>query len=283
MILLADGGSTKVDWCVIYNGTLIKSVSLAGANPFFRSKQDICKEIKEILTPQLQEYTITSVHFYGAGCNSKEKSQIIEYVIAENFRDVDIKVESDLLGAARALCGKNKGIVSILGTGSNSCFYDGNTIVEQVSPLGYILGDEGSGAVLGRLFIGACIKNQLSPKVKQKFFEYIKMTQSEILDRVYKQPMPNMFLASISPFILHHISDKSVYNLVYSSLKEFFVKNIMQYDYRNNIVHFTGSISYYYANIIEQIANDLDVKVGTIVKSPLEGLINYIREEGITR
>lgn len=282
MILLADGGSTKVDWCVVDDGTFVKSLVLKGANPFFRLQHEISSEIREVLMPEVGEYNITAIHFYGAGCNSSDKKKIIEDAIAENFGCINIEVACDLLGAARGLCGKSAAIVGIIGTGSNSCLYDGTFIAEQISPLGYILGDEGSGAVLGRLFIGACLKNQFSGQIKEGFLEYIKMSQPEILDRIYRQPFPNTFLASISPFILQHISDDQVYDLVYNSLKEFFVKNIMQYDYRNNVVHLTGSVAYYYANIVKQIAEDLNIEVGTIVKSPIDGLVKYIREEGIT-
>lgn len=278
MILLADGGSTKVDWCLIDHGKLIKRVYTKGANPFFRTKEDISEEIKNSLMPEIKGFSIDIVRFYGAGCAFPEKNEIIKAAIADNISTNDIIVGSDLLGAAKGLCGRNKGIACIIGTGSNSCFYDGEEIKQNVSPLGYILGDEGSGAVLGRLFVGACLKDQLTPGIKEDFFKYIGLTQGDILDKVYKQPMANRFLASISPFIKQNVEDETVYYLVYNSFKDFFLKNVMQYDYKNNKVHITGSVAYYYADILKKIGKDLGIEIGAISKSPMDGLIKFYSE-----
>lgn len=278
MILLADGGSTKVDWCLVDKGKLIKQVFTKGANPFFRSREDISEEIKTALLPQLVDYTIDKVYFYGAGCAFPEKNEIVRAAIADHIKASHIEVGSDLLAAARGLCGKHEGIACIIGTGSNSCFYDGQEITQNVSPLGYILGDEGSGAVLGRLFLGACLKNQLTPGLKEKFLEQFNLTPAIILEKVYKEPMPNRFLASLSPFIKEHIQDGTIYTLVYNAFKDFFVKNVMQYDYKNNEVHLTGSLSYYYEDVLRKVGVDLGIKIGTIVRLPMEGLIKYHSE-----
>lgn len=278
MILLADGGSTKVDWCLVDKGQLVKQVFTKGANPFFRSREDISEEIKTALLPQLVGYTIDNVYFYGAGCAFPEKNDIVRAAIADHIKASSIEVGSDLLAAAKGLCGKNKGIACIIGTGSNSCFYDGQKIVENVSPLGYILGDEGSGAVLGRLFLGACLKNQLTAGLKEKFLEQFELTPAIILEKVYKEPLPNRFLASLSPFLKEHISDKTIYALVYNAFKDFFVKNVMQYDYKNNEVHLTGSLSYHYQDVLRKVGEDLGIKIGTIVQLPMEGLIKYHSE-----
>lgn len=275
MILLADGGSTKVDWCLVDKGQLIKQVFTKGANPFFRSREDISEDIKTTLLPQLKGAVIDQVFFYGAGCAFPDKNEVIRAAIADHIRTSSIEVGSDLLAAARALCGKRKGIACIIGTGSNSCFYDGQKIAENVSPLGYILGDEGSGAVLGRLFLGSCLKNQLTEGLKEKFLNQFELTPALILEKVYKEPMPNRFLASLSPFLKENIEDKTIYALVYNAFKDFFVKNVMQYDYKNNAVHFTGSLSYYYQDVLRCVAADLGVQIGTIVQLPMEGLIRY--------
>lgn len=275
MILLADGGSTKVDWCLVDKGQLIKQVFTKGANPFFRSREDISEDIKTTLLPQLKGAVIDRVFFYGAGCAFPDKNEVIRAAIADHIRTSSIEVGSDLLAAARALCGKSKGIACIIGTGSNSCFYDGQKIAENVSPLGYILGDEGSGAVLGRLFLGSCLKNQLTEGLKEKFLNQFELTPALILEKVYKEPMPNRFLASLSPFLKENIEDKTIYALVYNAFKDFFVKNVMQYDYKNNAVHFTGSLSYYYQDVLRCVAADLEVQIGTIVQLPMEGLIRY--------
>lgn len=279
MILLADGGSTKVDWRLVEGTKEIKQISTKGANPFFRSREDISEEIKKVINPVLNGHTIDSVHFFGAGCASPEKNKIVRDAIADNIKTSHIEVNSDLVAAAKGLCGTKKGIACILGTGSNSCFYDGEEIVENVSPLGYVLGDEGSGAVLGRLFLGACLKNQLTKGLKEKFLKEFDLTPATILDMVYRQPLANRFLASLSPFLIENIHDKTVYDLVYNAFKDFFVKNVMQYDYKNNDVHFTGSVAYYYKDLVRKVGTDLNIKVGIISQSPMEGLIRYYAGE----
>lgn len=277
MILLADGGSTKVDWRLVESGEEIKQIFTKGANPFFRTSEEISQEIKTDLLPLLGGNKIDAVYFFGAGCAFPEKNKIVETAIRDNINAPIVEVNSDLLAAARGLCGHSKGIACILGTGSNSCFYDGNSITENVSPLGYILGDEGSGAVLGRLLVGACLKNQLTAGLKEAFLEQYKLTPAEILDKVYKQPMANRFLAGLSPFLLQHIEDRTVYLIVYKAFKDFFVKNVMQYDYKNNLVNFTGSVAYYYKNVLIAVATDLGIRVGNITSSPMDGLINYYK------
>ena len=275
MILLADGGSTKVDWTLIDNGNVVKQIFTNGANPFFRTREDISQELKAELLPHVGSYTIEEVHFFGAGCAFPEKNEIVRAAIADNIEASVIEVGSDLLAAAKGLCGKKAGIACIIGTGSNSCYYDGEKIVDNVSPLGFILGDEGSGAVLGKLFVGACLKNQLTEGLKEKFLEQYSTTAAEILDKVYKQPMPNRFLATFSPFILQNIDDKVIYNLVYNAFNDFFVKNVMQYNFKENEIHLTGSIAYHYQDILRKIGEDLGLRIGQIEASPMNGLVAY--------
>lgn len=281
MILLADGGSTKVDWCLVSHGKIVKQIFTKGANPFFRTREDISDELRTTLRPAMSGFKINAVYFYGAGCAFPEKNEIIRAAIADNLDVSLIEVGSDLLAAAKGLCGREEGIACIMGTGSNSCYYDGKKIVENVSSLGYVLGDEGSGAVLGRLFVGACLKNQLTAGLKEKFLSQLNLTQAMILDKVYKEPMANRFLASLSLFIIQNIEDKSVYDLVYNAFKDFFVKNVMQYDYKNHKVHFAGSVAYYYRDTLRKVGEDLGLQIGNIVKSPMDGLIKYYSESEI--
>jgi len=275
MILLADGGSTKVDWCLVDHGVLKKRVFTKGANPFFRSTEDISREISHSLVPELRNDIIDAVYFYGAGCAFPEKNEVVRAAIAENFDTENIEIESDLFGTAVGLCGDKAGIVCILGTGSNSCFYNGEKIVENVSPLGFILGDEGSGAVLGRLFVGSCLKNQFGAEIKDAFLKYINLSAPQILDKVYKQSMPNRFLASVCPFIKDNLHEKLIHELVYNAFTDFFMKNVMQYDYTNYPVSFTGSVAYHFKDVLVEVASDLNIEIGVIVQSPMEGLINF--------
>jgi N-acetylglucosamine kinase-like BadF-type ATPase len=184
-------------------------------------------------------------------------------------------VASDLLGAARALCGNNPGIACILGTGSNSCYYNGQTIEKQVSPLGFILGDEGSGASLGKRLLADCLKNQLPEKLREKFLSQFGLTQAEIVENVYRKPFPNRFLASLSPFLKENISEHSIYTIVYEGFSDFFKKNVCQYNYTENLVYVVGSIGFYYQDILQKAAADMSVNLANIIQSPVEGLIFY--------
>lgn len=274
MILLADSGSTKTDWCLIDHGKLVLQVFTKGTNPFFQTEDEISEEVEKHLIPELGTHPIEAVYFYGAGCAFPEKNEIVRAAIARHI-NAPIEVGSDLLAAAHALCGDEAGIACIMGTGSNSCFYDGKEVVSNVSPLGFILGDEGSGAVLGKLLVGDCLKNQLSPALQQKFFEQFNLTRAEILDRVYKQPFPNRFLASLSPFLAQNIEEPEIHELVLSSFKAFLRRNVMQYDYKSNKVHVIGSVAYHYKPVLQEAAKELGITLGTIIKSPMEGLITY--------
>ena len=188
----------------------------------------------------------------------------------------EVEVATDMLAAARGLCGRESGIACIMGTGSNSCYYDGQNIVANVSPLGFILGDEGSGACLGKLMVGDLLKNQMTPELKEKFLQQFNLTPADIIDRVYRKPFPNRFLASLSPFLSQNINEPCVHDLVLNSFKAFFKRNIMQYDnYQNLKVNFIGSVAYYYKDVLAEAAQAMGIQLGTIIQSPMEGLIKY--------
>ena len=274
-MLIADSGSTKTDWCVILDNTPIKRIGTKGLNPFFQSEEEIQQELTHSLLPQLPEGTIDSVYFYGAGC-TPEKAPTLRRAIADSLPVVgNIKAYSDMLAAARGLCGREAGITCILGTGSNSCFYDGKEIVNHISPLGFILGDEGSGAVLGKLLVGDILKNQLSPAIKEVFLTQFDLTVPEIIDRVYRQPFPNRFLASLSPFIAQHLEEPGIRQLVLGSFIAFLRRNVMQYDYTQYPAHFIGSVAHCYKEILQEAAQETGIRIGKILQSPMEGLIQY--------
>ena len=202
MILIADCGSTKIDWCLIENGKVAKQVFTSGINALLMSEEQIRQTIADELVPEIKGYEIGSVYYYGAGCLFDDICANVRRAIAANIPSAKtIEVDTDLLAAARALCGKNPGIACIMGTGSNSCYYDGVKIVDNVSPLGYILGDEGSGAVLGKLLVGDVLKNQLPAALCEKFLKKYDLDRQKIIEGVYKKPAANRFLASLSPFL----------------------------------------------------------------------------------
>ena len=277
MILIADSGSTKVDWSVVDNGKLVKRAFTKGINPFFQSEEEISNEIETTLILQLDTQDFDAVYFYGAGCTF-DKVEIVKRAIQKNIKVIkEVEVSTDMLAAARGLCGYSSGIACIMGTGSNSCYYDGKNIVDNVSPLGFILGDEGSGAVLGKLFVSDLLKNQLTPGLKEKFLAQFNLTVGDIIDRVYRKPFPNRFLATFSPFISEHLDDPGVRMLVMNSFKSFLKRNVMQYDFEGKPVGFVGSVAFHYREVLEEAVNDMHLKMGKIVQSPMEGLIEYYR------
>lgn len=276
MKLIADCGSTKIDWCLLDGTTTVKQVYTCGMNAIMLTEEEMAQRIREELLPEVSGFAIDEVYFYGAGCISPEVCANVANAIRASIPASVIEVHTDLLAAARALCGHNPGIACIMGTGSNSCCYDGEKIVDNVSPLGYILGDEGSGAVLGKLLVGDVLKNQLPAELCEKFLKQYELDRMTIIRRVYKEPGGNRFLASVTPFLIQNIEEPAVHRLVLNSFKSFFVRNIANYDnYRELPVNFVGSIAFYYQEVLREAASAMDCTVGTIIKSPMEGLIKF--------
>lgn len=278
MILIADCGSTKIDWCVVRDGKVEKQVFTCGMNAVMLTEEEMRGRIAAELMPELADRAaaITAVYFYGAGCISPEVCANVERAIRANIPASTIEVHTDLLAAARALCGRTPGIACILGTGSNSCYYDGERIADNVLPLGYILGDEGSGAVLGKLLVGDVLKGQLPAELCEKFLRQYDLTLLDIIRRVYREPLGNRFLASLTPFLIENIKVKEVHDLVFGSFSAFFRRNISHYDGKcAPVVHFIGSIAYYYREVLAEAAAACGYTVGTVLKSPMEGLIKF--------
>lgn len=276
MILLADSGSTKTDWGLVENGKLVKRLRTSGMNPFQMSEEAITEEIKTHLVPELPGTVLDEVHFYGAGC-TKEKQPIVERALRANLTiNGECEVASDMLGAARGICGHKPGIACILGTGSNSCSFDGKNLVKNVSPLGFILGDEGSGAVLGKLLVGDVLKNQMPEAITKRFFEKYKLTSAEIIDRVYRQPKPNTFLASFVPFLEENIDEPKIYNLVKESFRSFLRRNVMQYDgWQTLPIGFNGSIAKIYKKPLLEALEEEGMHLGRIIQAPMEAMVEY--------
>ena len=259
MILLADSGSTKTDWGIVENGTLVKKIRTRGMNPFQMSEDEIAEEIRTTLVPELPSQDIAHVYFYGAGC-TPEKQPVVERAIRKNLNITGVcEVASDMLAAARGVCGHESGIACILGTG-------------------FILGDEGSGAVLGKLLVGDVLKNQMPKAIADRFFEKFKLTNAEIIDRVYRQPKPNTFLASFVPFLAENISEPCIYNLVKEGFRSFLRRNVKQYDGWDKLpIGFNGSIAKVFREPLEEALKDEGMHLGRIVQAPMEGLVEYHR------
>jgi len=274
MILIIESGSTKTEWIASHNGQTACQVFTDGINPLLQPSESIIEMIKTQLSSEIKDNKYTQVYYYGAGCVSETIKEMVESVL-KVFFDSLIFVETDLVAAARGLLLHEAGIACILGTGSNSCFYDGKEIIKNVRPLGYILGDEGSGSVLGKMFLGDCLKGIAPEDLTQKFFDRYQLSYEELIDRVYRQPYPNRFLAGFSLFLSEHITNDYVYGLVYSNFEQFFKRCIMQYNYKEHPIAFTGSIANNYKDILLDVAGHLGITIGKVMKSPVDGLIKY--------
>lgn len=275
--LIADSGATKTDWCLINGDEILQRYSGKGISPVFQTEEEITEEVKKHVYPIFKKWDFNEIFFYGSGCTFENIPTVREAIFL-SFPLDRIEVYSDLIAAAHSLCGLKPGIVCILGTGSNSCEWDGKKIVNQISPLGFILGDEGSGASIGKKLIGDALKNQLTPGLKEALLEEFELTPTLIIDKVYRQPFPSRFLASLSLFISKHIDDDSIKRIVVNSFNDFLKRNVMQYNYQKNSVNFVGSIAWHYADLLMESTHKNGIETGKILKSPIDGLIEYYSE-----
>jgi len=275
MILVADSGSTKTEWKVVEKNKAGESMFTSGINPFFLNSGQVLSILrKELPIPIGSKFE--KIFFYGSGCNSSAREKTIRKAIGDFFSTSEIYVGSDLLAAARSLCGNQPGIACIIGTGSNSCYYDGKSIISNVSPLGYILGDEAGAAVIGRKLISGVLKKQVPDYVIKLFFETYKITPAEIQENVYMKPFPNKFLGQFSKFISANIQIPDLQEIIISCFDDFIKRNILQYPESKIFpVHFTGSIAWHFRSFLEDLLLENDLKPGIITLSPMTGLIKY--------
>ena len=282
MKLIADSGSTKTDWVLTRDNAVVGCYQTQGINPFHQSEDDILNILRSELltqlpTPPIPDSPLT-IHYYGSGVRP-ELEAVMQRLLLSAFPSATfVEAHGDLLGAARAVIGSQEGIACILGTGANSCLYDGHQIVQNTPPLGYILGDEGSGAVLGKRFLNALYKGFVPASLIIGFQEDIGMDMSAVIARVYREPMANRFLASLSPFISRHIAVPEVRQLVVDNFRDFFRRNVVQYNRRDLPVGFVGSIAWYYEEQLREAANLEGFVVGRVLKSPIDGLVAYHAE-----
>ncbi len=275
MILIADSGSTKTEWCLIRKENPGKSVFTSGINPYFMSTEDILSMLKHELSG-MHQLEPDFIWYYGTGCNSESKNKTVSEALEKYFSPRLVFVGSDLLGAARSLCMRIPGIACIMGTGSNSCYYDGSEIISNVAPLGYILGDEGGAAVLGRKLLTGVLKRQVPEHIRDCFFDTYKITRTEILENVYTKPFPNRFLGQFAKFISANISVPELREIVDSSFDEFIIRNINQYPEAKNLpVNFTGSIAFHFQECLRERLIINQLLPGKIVLAPMQDLVKY--------
>lgn len=275
MILIADSGSTKTDWAVVDNGRQVVAMSTQGINPFHQDAENIATVIEEELLPKMGNIEPEGIFFYGSGCR-EDKVEMMCGILGKAFPQcARIEAQGDLLAAARAVCGEREGIACIMGTGANSCLYDGNRVVENTPPLGYILGDEGSGAVLGKLFVNALFKGQLPSELKDEWLEETGLSLNIIINKVYREPLANRFLASTSRFIHQHLSVEPLELMVVDNFREHFRRNVNQYGRKDLTVGAIGSVAYYYREQLQKAATVEGYTLGKVMRSPMDGLVRY--------
>jgi len=273
--LIADSGATKCEWCLIANGKK-KKLLTTGISPYFLNEEQIYLLLQKQLVPKLKDAVINEVHFYGTGLSNQNNVELLKAVLKKTFKKAKISVETDLMAAARALCGREKGIACILGTGSNSCFYNGRKMIKNSPGIGYILGDEGSGAYLGKKVIQHYLYQTFDEELMTSFEKRFLTSPIEILENVYKKPLANRYLASFAIFLAENRGHYMIENIIEDGLNEFFFTHI--YKYKESWTHpinFIGSIAYGFKDILQELCNGYELELGKVMKAPMKGLIVY--------
>lgn len=279
-ILIADSGSTKTDWRLITDYG-IKQYNTVGLNPVYKNN----KELLDIITnlSQKMDYPtqeIGAIYFYGAGCMHFEKADVIYSVLNKVFNHAEIHVSSDILAAARATCIHSRGIVAILGTGANVCLYNGNEIEYTRSGLGFILGDEGSGAHIGKEFIKAILNDELPKELVERFYAKFNLSKAEVINSIYREQEPNIFLAQFSKYVFQ-LKDKypRIEEVIIHCFREFFEKHILAINnYQLYEINIVGSVGFYFSNYLRKLAPQYNIKIGAVIEKPIAGLTLFHQE-----
>ena len=275
--LIADSGSTKAEWCLI-DGKKKKTFYTQGLSPYFLSTEQIQKILEQELKTKMKQVEPDEVFFYGTGCSNPNNVILVKKAIQKVFKKAKISVDHDLMGAAKALCGKEKGIACILGTGSNSCFYNGKKIIKNSPGLGYVLGDEGSGAYLGKKVIQYFLYNTFDEDLMDRFKAKFNTNNNEILEAVYKKPLPNRYLANFTIFLAENRGHYMVENIIEDGFNDFFFNHI--YKYRESWtlpINFIGSVAFGFKDVLKEMCSSYELQLGTVLKKPMDGLIKYYK------
>lgn len=278
MNIIAESSSTRTEWVIVDGSDIIEHAFTSGLNPYFQSRREISHSIRLELPEAFFRRRWNHVYLYCAGCSTQEKKKVMESSLVAQFK-TPVTVESDLLGAARGLLVHKPGLACILGTGSNSCLYNGSEITRTVAPLGFILGDEGSGAYLGKTLIADMLKGLAPVRLTEAFYEKFMVTPNVLMDDVYTSPMPSRTLSKYSTFLAEHLDDPYVYNMVYAAFMLFFNRNIAQYDYREQPLCFVGSTCTLFKPILLKAASDFRVEVAKVIRYSMPGLVEYHADE----
>ena len=274
MIIIIDGGSTKNDWRIIDKG-VVKQVVTKGYNPYYHEAH-LLKEYATEVAAQTEADKITDIFYYGTGCSSEANYKKVANALKTVFHNAMCYVYHDLLASARAVLKNREGIACILGTGSNSCLYNGKSVIENVPSIGWLIGDEGSGTYLGKLLITDYMRFLMPTDVKKLLEDEYHLTFEEVLNCMYSKPSPNNFFAQFPPFIEKHIDKEYCYNLLIKNFDEFYYWQISKYtNFHNEELGFVGSVAFYFKKYLLEWGKKHDLHIGTVIKVPMDGLIEY--------
>lgn len=274
-ILLADSGATKCEWCLVQKGRK-KTVFTQGLSPYFLTEEQIVTILQTELSGLPKKDQVKNVYYYGTGMRNPANVAIVEKALKTVFSQADISINDDMLAAARGLNGRNKGIACNLGTGSFSCYYNGKTIAKQAPGIGYILGDEGSGAYLGRKVIQYYMYNTFDEELRYRFDEKYHTTPVEILENTYRKPLANRYLAGFCMFLAENRGHYMIENIIEDGLNDFFFQHLCKYaESWKHPIHFVGSVAFGFRDTLQELCNSYEFELGNIVKNPMEGLIDY--------
>jgi glucosamine kinase len=277
-ILIAESGSTKTDWCLLKAGKA-KHFKTQGINPYFLNQSEIIDILEQELPIKPEKELVDSIVFYGSGIANSDKRTILEKCLRYHFGTRAIQVESDMLAAAQATCQGTAGISVILGTGSNSCYFDGKKIKDRQKSLGYVLGDEGGGNHIGKKLLQHFLYGVMEQDLAAEFEETFKYTQDELLEHIYRKPFPNRFLAQFASFCFSHRGHYLIENVLEDCINEFFMSHLIKYKQAWKVpVHFVGSVSYESRDIIEGLCMQYELQLGQIMKSPMQGLVQWLKK-----
>ncbi|HLX93854.1 MAG TPA: BadF/BadG/BcrA/BcrD ATPase family protein [Puia sp.] len=274
-VLIADSGATKCEWCLLGNGKK-KFIYTEGISPYFQSVQEIENLLALELEPALKKSKIDAIHYYGTGVGNPENLLVMKRALASVFRKARVEVNDDMVAAARALCRGKKGIACILGTGSNSCYFDGKKIVKGSPGLGYVLGDEGSGAYLGKKVLQYFLYNLFDEELRYRFDAKYTTDRIEILEQVYKKPLPNRYLASFAIFLAENRGHYMVENIIEDGLNDFFFTHLCKFSETLKYpVHFVGSVGFGFRDVVKALCDSYEFELGAILQKPMDGLVEY--------
>ncbi len=273
--LIADSGSTKCEWCLLYDGKKKRFFS-QGMSPYFLKEAQVMEILQKEVFPKVGKHVIDEVFYYGTGCKSPDNRNMMKKALRTIFSGAKVEVDHDLMGAATALCGDDKGIACILGTGSNSCYFNGKKILKNSPGIGYVLGDEGSGAYLGKKVLQYYLYKTYDEDLMFRFNDRFNTNDVEILENIYKKPLPNRYMASFAIFLGENRGHYMIENIIEDGLNDFFFQHICKYGESWNLpIHFTGGVAFGFRDVIKELCGTYELELGNVIRNPMDGLIKY--------